>query len=56
MVHPGFASFNYGDDFNRSKEREIEMSLLQNPKLKQWLDQEKIMLVDWKNCPSLVSF
>ena len=34
MVHPGLADPAYGDDFNRSLDREIEFANLRSPELR----------------------
>lgn len=46
MVHPAFVDKN-GDDFHQSKQREIEIKLLTDNKIKQLIKKEKIKLTNF---------
>ncbi|KAL6077432.1 Carbohydrate deacetylase [Balamuthia mandrillaris] len=47
MVHPGYKSTAYGDDFSRSEEREHEMRILSSPELRSGLLIRSLHLISF---------
>jgi hypothetical protein len=49
MVHPGFADPSYGDEFNRSSDREVEYRMLLSANFRSCISQLGFRLGGWED-------